>query len=255
MYTPTGTYHRGEVFPHNPRLVITDTEVIAQSPIRTFIAGMGDALSTWYEARTCIENKKAYNIVNSRPTETAVGLAKLCANLLYEHGENAVRFISLFQKDDKEYMKYRTSFDNILEVNILLSGLGFESGGLAASHGVAQALTVFESMDKHYMHGEMVSMGLLVMLCLEDKLDDAKQVAIWSSKVGLPINFNQLKLPEFPDDPLMSIFTETALKQWFTHNEPFPVTAEKIINAMKQAHLLGLQIEKEVGRTAFDCYH
>jgi glycerol dehydrogenase len=34
----------------NPNLVLVDTQIIAQAPVRTLAAGMGDALATYFEA-------------------------------------------------------------------------------------------------------------------------------------------------------------------------------------------------------------
>ena len=37
----------------NPQIVLVDTNVIVNAPVRFLVAGMGDALSTWFEARSC----------------------------------------------------------------------------------------------------------------------------------------------------------------------------------------------------------
>jgi glycerol dehydrogenase len=37
-----------------PDLVLVDSQVIAQGPPRLLVAGMGDALATWFEAKTCV---------------------------------------------------------------------------------------------------------------------------------------------------------------------------------------------------------
>jgi glycerol dehydrogenase-like iron-containing ADH family enzyme len=34
--------------------VLVDAQVIAQGPPRLLVAGMGDALATWFDARTCV---------------------------------------------------------------------------------------------------------------------------------------------------------------------------------------------------------
>ena len=41
-------------FPSNPDMVLMDTEVIAQSPVRLTVSGMGDALATYFEARAVL---------------------------------------------------------------------------------------------------------------------------------------------------------------------------------------------------------
>lgn len=36
-----------------------DTQIVAQAPPRLLVAGMGDALATWFEARTCVAGRVA----------------------------------------------------------------------------------------------------------------------------------------------------------------------------------------------------
>ena len=53
-----------------------------------------------------------------------------------------------------------------MEANIYLSGVGFESGGLAAAHAIHNGLTALP--ETHAMlHGEKVAFGVLAQLVLE----------------------------------------------------------------------------------------
>ena len=54
IYTDEGIFHEYRFYRKNPDLVLVDTEVIARAPARLLVAGMGDALATWFEARTCV---------------------------------------------------------------------------------------------------------------------------------------------------------------------------------------------------------
>ncbi len=58
LYTPEGVFQEYRFYRRNPDLVLVDTQVIARSPPRLFVAGMGDALSTYFEARTCAEGRR-----------------------------------------------------------------------------------------------------------------------------------------------------------------------------------------------------
>jgi glycerol dehydrogenase len=57
---------------------------------------------------------------------------------------------------------------HIVEANILLSGLGFESSGLAGAHAIHNGMTVLEETHSYY-HGEKVAFGLLTSLHLTDE--------------------------------------------------------------------------------------
>ncbi len=66
-----------DCWPFNPDIVLVDTQVIANGPVRAFVAGMGDALSTWVEAEAAFKSR-AMNIAGGRPTMAAMMLARLC---------------------------------------------------------------------------------------------------------------------------------------------------------------------------------
>ena len=50
LYTPEGGGSGIEFYPSNPAIVIVDTGIVAQAPERYLVAGIGDAMATWYEA-------------------------------------------------------------------------------------------------------------------------------------------------------------------------------------------------------------
>ncbi|HCF9151642.1 TPA: glycerol dehydrogenase [Pseudomonas aeruginosa] len=147
IYTPEGVTESLEFFPVNPALVVVDTRVVAEAPLRYLVAGMGDALATWYEARTCLENPAARNMLAARPTLAAAALGRLCADTLFEHGAAAVNAVLA--------REVTPALNAVVEANTLLSGLGFESGGLACAHAVAQGLTVLPRLHADFLHGEM----------------------------------------------------------------------------------------------------
>ena len=126
MYSEEGVQVGPEFFPHSPALVVVDTQIIVNAPIRQLVSGMGDGLATYYEARTCFNNPKARSMVGGRPTITVLAIAELCARTIMEKGPDAVASVS--RKEISE------AVEQIVEANTLLSGVGFESGGLAAAH-------------------------------------------------------------------------------------------------------------------------
>jgi len=54
IYTEEGTFQEYLFYRRNPELVLVDTQVIAQGPPRLLVAGIGDALATWFEANICV---------------------------------------------------------------------------------------------------------------------------------------------------------------------------------------------------------
>ena len=86
------------------------------------------------------------------------------------------------------------ALEHIVEANILLSGLGFESGGLAAAHAIHNGLTVLKQTHQ-YFHGEKVAIGTLASLFLTDKpMDVINEVFSFCETVGLPTTLGDIGL-------------------------------------------------------------
>jgi glycerol 2-dehydrogenase (NAD+) (EC 1.1.1.6) len=92
--------------------------------------------------------------------------------------------------------------ERLIECNILLSGVGFESGGLALAHAIANGLTILPECKA--MHGEAVAFGLVVQLRLE-RAPELDQVLEFCQRVGLPTTLAELGLGEISDADLQSV--------------------------------------------------
>ncbi len=246
IYTPEGETESFEVFERSPDLVIVDTEIIAAAPVRTLVAGMGDSMATCYEARTCRQNPQGITPLGVRPTMAATALSELCATVLFEHGVAALAAAEAGRTDH--------SLESVIESNTLLSGLGFESGGLAGAHAVAQALTLLHDVDSNYMHGEMVAFGVLSHLMLESDEAEASRVAEFFAQVGLPVSLSQLGLSADADEAL-NVVVEATLQFPFIGNLSQPATAETVRAALLAADRLGQQVCEKVGDAAYRKLH
>ena len=151
VYTEEGSFEEYRIYRRNPDLVLVDTAVIAKSPVRLLVAGMGDALATWFEAKVCVQGG-VKNMRGGASTRTALALAELCYKTLLEDGVAAIA--ALHQQEPND------SLERLVEANTLLSGLGFESSGLAAAHAIHNGLTTAPGTHG-YMHGEKVAFGLI----------------------------------------------------------------------------------------------
>ena len=128
--------------------------------------------------------------------------------------------------------------EQVVEANTLLSGLGYESGGLAASHAVAQGYTVLEQVHQRFLHGEMVAMGVLAQLMLEADAEEASRAANFFATVGLPVHLGQLGLGSGDDDALASV-VEGAMAFPFLGNMPGEVDHRALRRAILDADELG----------------
>ncbi len=242
LYSPEGVSTGIEFYPHSPAFVVVDTGVIAAAPERYLVAGMGDAMATWYEARVCLLNEAAVTAVGARPTLASCAIGEVCAQTLFNEGKAAAAAVAA--------KTVNSSLESVVEANTLLSGLGFESGGLAAAHGVAQSYTAIPRVNDHYLHGEMVAMGTLAQLMMESRPEEAARVAEFFASVGLPIHLGQLSL-DAGDGAALDVVTEGTLAFPFIGNMPQPITAPLVRSAVLDAHRLGLSADEKMGDAAY----
>ena len=243
VYAPSGVFEGVvEFFPSNPAMVIVDTEIVAKAPERFLVAGMGDAMATWYEAKVCINNPDAVNMLGSRPTLAACAMGEICAHTLYADSLEAVKSVHSGNPTEE--------LERVVEANTLLSGLGFESGGLAAAHAVAQAYTNLPIVEENYLHGEMVAMGLLTQLALENDEPEARRATEYFVSVGLPVHYGQLSL-DHRDSGVLDLVVEATLNFGALSNLPFDVSPESLRDALLSANDLGINIAQQAGDEAY----
>lgn len=230
VYSDDGEFERYIFYKKNPDLVLVDSSVIAKAPVRTLVAGMGDALATWFEAQTVAESRKA-NQVGGATTISALALARLCYETLVSDGLAAVSSV--------EVEAVTPALERIVEANTLLSGLGFESGGLAIAHSVHNGLTAIPETHA-YMHGEKVAFGLIVQLVVEGKPRSLiDEVIRFSSSVGLPVDLSQVGIKNVSSECLRKIAERATRPGETAHNEPFVVSAEMIADGIAAADAIG----------------
>ena len=222
----TGRIKRVLMLRRNPDVVLVDTKIIADSPERFLVAGMGDALGTWFEAESC-RLKHAKNMVRSYSSMTAQTLARLCYETLLEYGVSA--------KMACKHHVVIPALEHVVEANTLLSGVGFESAGLAAAHAIQDGLNALDGNHKFY-HGEKVAFGTLVSLFLTDKPSALiDEVYSFCESVGLPTTLASLGLDGLSDVEITKIASIACAEKQTIHNELIPVTPEAVIAAIKVA--------------------
>ncbi len=230
VYNEKGEFQEYRFYRSNPNLVLVDTGIIAKAPTRFLIAGMGDALSTYFEARACARSF-AHNIPGGKSTKLAVAAARLCYDTLLEDSLKAVA------ASDSNVVTQ--ALENIIEANTLLSGMGFESSGLAAAHAIHNGLTALEETHS-YFHGEKVSFGTIVHLVLENAPKaELEEVLAYCKSVNLPTCLGDLGVKEITDKKVRAVAELSCAENETIHNMPFKVTADDVYAAIYAADKLG----------------
>ena len=230
VYTARGQFSQYIFFNKNPDLVLVDTRVIANAPVRFLVAGIGDALATWFEARACLRSH-ADNIPGGKSTRAALAVARQCYDTLREDSLKAVAAC--------ECNVVTPALENIVEANILLSGLGFESSGLAAAHAVHDGLTALEETHRFY-HGEKVAFGVLVQLMLENApLEEIGEVGDFCRSVGLPVCLADIGVEDAAPEKIRAVAEAACAPGETMGNMPFPVTPDDVFAAILAADRMG----------------
>lgn len=233
IYDDHGAFQEYRFFGRNPDAVIVDTGVVAGAPVRFLVAGMGDALSTYFEAEASSTNRLR-TMAGGSPTLAALAIARLCYETLVENGVAA--------KQDAELGLVTPAVEKIVEANTLLSGLGFESCGIAAAHSIHNGLTALEGTHD-YWHGEKVAFGVISMLVLEGKPPEmVEEVAAFCATVGLPVCLEDLGIGDANRDELLEVARAACAPGETIHNEPFEIHPEAVLNAMLAADALGRRL-------------
>ena len=230
IYTDEGVFEEYLFLPANPNMVLMDTDVITKSPARLTVAGMGDALATYFEARA-VKAKDGTTCAGGKVTSAAMALAKLCFDTLMEEGVKA--------KLALEVGACTPAVEKVIEANTLLSGIGFESGGLAGAHAIHNGLTVLEECH-HMYHGEKVAFGVLTQLVLENvPEEELTDIIAWCVELGLPVTLGELGIENATDEKIMAVATAACAENDTLHNLPFEVTPETVFAAIKAADAYG----------------
>jgi glycerol dehydrogenase len=233
LYTEDGVFDEYLMLPTNPAVVLMDTEIIAAAPARLLVSGMGDALATYFEARAA-SSANAKTMAGESPTEAALTLAGLCYERLLSDGLKA--------KLAAESKVSNAALEIIVEANTYLSGIGFESGGLAAAHAIHNGLTVLEECHDFY-HGEKVAFGTIAQLVLENApMEEITEVIDFCNSVGLPTTLKDLNAENVTEAQLRKVAEVATAEGETSHNMPFEVTAESVYAAIVTANKLGMEL-------------
>lgn len=230
LYSDEGVFQSVYYQKANPAVVLVDVDILAAAPTRFLVAGMGDALSTWFEARSC-ERTQSSNECGGYATAAALSLAKLCYDTLLSHGVAA--------KLANERHIVTPALERIVEANILLSGLGFESAGLATAHSIHNGLTALAETHLFY-HGEKVAFGVLAGLQLTDASpQETAAVFSFCEDVGLPTTLADLGLDKADRQKLSLVAQKSCAPTQPIHHEAGVMSPAKVLSALLAADAIG----------------
>lgn len=228
IYNDDGSFCEYIFYPKNPEAVIVDSSIIATAPIKFLIAGMGDALGTYFEARACLKTNSP-SLENGGITKSAMALCELCYETLLADGYSAKLAV--------EQGLLTPAVESIIEANTYLSGVGADNGGLAVAHSVYNGFTALEECEET-MHGSIVAFGTIAQLVIENApMEEIKEVIEFCISVGLPVTLAEMGVKNVER---VRIAAEKACAPGETiHNMLGDVTPEQLYDALLMADTLG----------------
>ena len=238
IYTEDGAFEEYRFFPHNPDLVLVDTGLVANAPVKFLVAGVGDALATWIEARAVAE-ANASTMAGGLPLVTGTALAQLSWDILWENALPAI--------DAVANHLVTPAVEKVVEANTLLSGLGFESGGLAAAHAIHNGLTA--APQTHGLtHGQKVNIGSVTQLVLEGApTEEIEEFVRFTTRVGLPNTLTEIGLTADDVHDLTRVAEAATAEGETIHAMPFPVRVPELVDALRSIEGFSRRVRAEAG--------
>ena len=208
--------------------MIVDTQLIAAAPVQFLRAGIGDAVAKKFEAEGCLSGS-GVTPFGTRPLMTAIVIADACYRTLREHAEEALK--------SAERQEVNDALEATVEAVILMSGLGFENGGLSLSHSLTRGLVKARGA-KNAIHGQHIAWGVLVQLAAELRPDaEIIDLMDFHKHIGLSTRLADLGMT----DPTQAEIDEIA--RWtmtapHLKNLPLTVDAGAIAKAIERVEHL-----------------
>ena len=217
--------------------MLIDTQLVANAPVQFLVAGIGDALATWIEARASAK-AAATTMAGGLATQAGTALAELSWRIIHENAFSAL--------DAVRDGIVTPALESLVEANTLLSGLGFESGGLAAAHAIHNGLTA--APQTHGLtHGQKVNIGSLTQLVLEGApRAEIEDFVEFTTRVGLPNTLTEIGLSTDDTEELEAVAAAATVESETIHSMPFPVTPD-VVDALIAIEGLSRSIRADTG--------
>ncbi len=226
IYTTKGKFVKDIKLNCCPKILVCDHSFIHSAPKKTFSSGIADSLAKWYESSITSSTNKDGII------QQAIQISRVLRDQLFIEGEDAYNDPSIDN----------LAWSNIVEANTLTAGLiggiGGEKCRTAAAHAIHNAITQIYS-NKRPLHGEIVGVGILIQLRLEESKNNNKlanqsidQLVKFMKKLNLPTTISELGINVFENDNLQKIASFTCRKESEIHFLPFEFSKEDIIQVI-----------------------
>ena len=226
IYTKDGQFIKDVALGSCPKILVFDHKFIQTAPSRTLASGIADALAKWYESSI------TSSTIDDGLVQQAIQISRVLRDQLLIDGGKAF----------KDQVKNNSSWRNTIEACGLTAGLvggiGGEKCRTAAAHAIHNAITQIITPNK-FFHGEIVGVGILVQLRLEEMKNNnklanqsIKQLLEIMRVLNLPTSIAQLGINVFENNNLEKIADFTCRNESEIHFLPFEVCKQDIVDVI-----------------------
>jgi len=226
IYTKNGQFIKDVALGSCPKILVYDHKFIQTAPSRTLASGIADALAKWYESSI------TSSTIDDGLVQQAIQISRVLRDQLLIDGEKA------FKGQCENNPSWRNTIEACGLTAGLVGGIGGEKCRTAAAHAIHNAITQIITPNK-FLHGEIVGVGLLLQLRLEEmknnnKLADQsiKQLFVLMKELNLPTNIGQLGINVFENNNLEKIADFTCRDKSEIHFLPFEIHKRDIIEVI-----------------------
>lgn len=214
----------------NPSCVVVDTELISQAPVEFLISGIGDALAKKFEAAGC-RLGTGTTMQGTRPLDIGGIVANGCFDVLTRQSVEAVKAV--------ENGELNSAVEVVVEAVVLMSGIGYENGGLSIAHCMTRGLMAGRG-TRSALHGYHVAYGLLVQLVLEShRAEIVVEVADLLRALGLPRSLADMGMHGATSEEIRALAV-AALTAPHVQNTAAIVTEKTLVDAIDQVESMNL---------------
>jgi len=227
IYTKNGQFIKDVALRSCPKILVYDHKFIQTAPSRTLASGIADALAKWYEASI------TSSTIDDGLVQQAIQISRVLRDQLLIDGEKA------FNGKCENNLSWKNTIEACGLTAGLVGGIGGEKCRTAAAHAIHNAITQIITPNK-FLHGEIVGVGLLLQLRLEEmknnnKLADQliKQLLVLMKALNLPTTIAQLGINVFENNNLEKIAEFTCRDKSEIHFLPFEIDKEDIVEVIE----------------------
>jgi uncharacterized oxidoreductase len=201
--------------------LVADPNIVIDSPINYFVAGIADTLAKWYESDIILTEDK---YKNEPMIQMAFYSAKMCRDKILSEADTAVK--------DMKNGKLSPEFVHISEIVIAIAGMvggfGDKYSRNTAAHTMHDSLSAYLPSLHKYLHGEKVAYGIFFQLALEGRWETIDNLIPFYEKFNLPMSLADMGVWPMNDKKIAEIVS--------------------LANSKEKIHILPIEINEDILR-------